>query len=48
MSEQQYKQILKARLIDLPELKVKDVAAVLATRPAWLRNMAIRCLMKEA
>ncbi|MBC3253550.1 MULTISPECIES: hypothetical protein [Serratia] len=48
MSEQQYKQILKARLIDLPELKIKDVAAVLATRPAWLREIASRCLMKAA
>lgn len=48
MSEQQYNQILKTRLIDLPELKIKDVAALLATRPAWLRSIAIRCLMKTA
>lgn len=46
MSEQQYNQLLKTRLTDLPSLQVNALCVILANRPAWLRDMMIRCLQK--
>ncbi|CAI1246008.1 Uncharacterised protein [Serratia ficaria] len=46
MSEQQYNQLLKIRLTDLPSLQASALCAILANRPAWLRDMMIRCLVK--
>ena len=48
MSEQQYNQLLKKRLTDLPSLHAGALCSLLANRPAWLRDMLIRCLGKSA